>query len=46
MSILSSGQAEQDAVLTASKNLGFLDADLIVALPLSVSEKNIFFDRT
>ena len=29
----------------AAKALGYLDADLIIALPLSVSEKNIFFDR-
>ncbi len=29
----------------AAMNLGFLNADLIIALPLSVSEKNIFFDR-
>ena len=29
----------------AAMTLGFLDADLIMALPLSVSEKNIFFDR-
>ena len=25
--------------------LGFLEADMIVALPLSISAKNIFFDR-
>jgi uncharacterized ferredoxin-like protein len=30
----------------AAMNLGFLNADLIIALPLSVSEKNIFFDRS
>jgi len=29
----------------AAMNLGFLDADMVIALPLSVSEKNIFFDR-
>jgi len=29
----------------AAKALGYLDADLIIALPLSVSAKNIFFDR-
>jgi uncharacterized ferredoxin-like protein len=29
----------------AAMNLGILNADLIIALPLSVSEKNIFFDR-
>jgi uncharacterized ferredoxin-like protein len=29
----------------AAKALAYLDADLIIALPLSVSEKNIFFDR-
>jgi uncharacterized ferredoxin-like protein len=29
----------------AAMNLGLLDADMIIALPLSVSEKNIFFDR-
>jgi uncharacterized ferredoxin-like protein len=29
----------------AAMNLGFLDADMIIALPLSISEKNIFFDR-
>ncbi len=29
----------------AAMNLGILDADLILALPLSVSPKNIFFDR-
>ncbi len=29
----------------AAMNLGLLNADLIIALPLSVSEKNIFFDR-
>ena len=29
----------------AAMDLGILQADLIVALPLSVSEKNIFFDR-
>lgn len=29
----------------AARTLGFLDADMIIALPLSVSEKNIFFDR-
>jgi uncharacterized ferredoxin-like protein len=29
----------------AAMTLGFLDADMIMALPLSVSEKNIFFDR-
>jgi len=28
-----------------AKALGYLDADLIIALPLSVTEKNIFFDR-
>ena len=30
----------------AAMNLGVLNADLIIALPLSVSEKNIFFDRS
>ncbi len=30
----------------AAMNLGILKADLIIALPLSVSEKNIFFDRS
>jgi len=29
----------------AAMNLGYLEADMIIALPLSVSEKNIFFDR-
>ena len=29
----------------AAMNLGVLEADLILALPLSVSPKNIFFDR-
>ena len=29
----------------AGLNLGLLDADLMIALPLSVSAKNIFFDR-
>ena len=29
----------------AAMNLGFLEADMIIALPLSISEKNIFFDR-
>jgi uncharacterized ferredoxin-like protein len=29
----------------AAKDLGFLDADVIIGLPLNVSEKNIFFDR-
>jgi uncharacterized ferredoxin-like protein len=29
----------------AARALGLLDADLIIALPLSVSAKNIFFDR-
>jgi len=29
----------------AARILGLLDADLIIALPLSVSAKNIFFDR-
>jgi uncharacterized ferredoxin-like protein len=29
----------------AAMNLGLLEADLIVVLPLSISEKNIFFDR-
>jgi len=29
----------------AARTLGFLEADMIIALPLSVSEKNIFFDR-
>jgi uncharacterized ferredoxin-like protein len=29
----------------AAMNLGFLNADLIIALPLSVAAKNIFFDR-
>jgi len=30
---------------SAARTLGFLDADMIIALPLSVSPKNIFFDR-
>lgn len=30
----------------AAMDMGFLNADLIVALPLSVSAKNIFFDRS
>ena len=30
----------------AARTLGFLQADLIFALPLSISEKNIFFDRS
>ncbi len=30
----------------AAMNLGLLKADLIIAIPLSVSEKNIFFDRS
>jgi uncharacterized ferredoxin-like protein len=29
----------------AAKDLDFLDADVIIGLPLSVSAKNIFFDR-
>ncbi len=29
----------------AAMALGYMDADLIIALPLSVSAKNIFFDR-
>ena len=29
----------------AAMNLGLLEADMIIALPLSISEKNIFFDR-
>jgi uncharacterized ferredoxin-like protein len=29
----------------AAKDLGFLDADAIIGIPLSVSGKNIFFDR-
>jgi uncharacterized ferredoxin-like protein len=29
----------------AAMNLGLLEADLIVGMPLSISEKNIFFDR-
>jgi uncharacterized ferredoxin-like protein len=29
----------------AAKALGYLEAELIIGLPLSVSEKNIFFDR-
>ncbi len=29
----------------AAMSLGFLEADMIVGLPLSVSAKNIFFDR-
>jgi uncharacterized ferredoxin-like protein len=29
----------------AAMNLGFLEADMMIALPLSISEKNIFFDR-
>jgi len=29
----------------AAMNLGLLQADMVIALPLSVSEKNIFFDR-
>jgi uncharacterized ferredoxin-like protein len=29
----------------AAMTLGLLEADLIVGLPLSISEKNIFFDR-
>jgi len=29
----------------AAMNLGLMDADMIIALPLSVSAKNIFFDR-
>ena len=29
----------------AAMNLGLLEADMIIALPLSVSAKNIFFDR-
>jgi uncharacterized ferredoxin-like protein len=30
----------------AAMTLGLLEADMIIALPLSVSEKNIFFDRS
>ncbi len=30
----------------AAVSLGYLDADLIIGLPLSVSAKNIFFDRS
>jgi uncharacterized ferredoxin-like protein len=29
----------------AAMTLGLMEADLIVVLPLSISEKNIFFDR-
>lgn len=29
----------------AAKNLGVLDADAVIGIPLSVSGKNIFFDR-
>lgn len=29
----------------AAMNLGLLDADIIIALPLSIGAKNIFFDR-
>ncbi len=29
----------------AAMELGFMDADMIIGLPLSVSAKNIFFDR-
>jgi uncharacterized ferredoxin-like protein len=29
----------------AAMSLGYMDADVIIALPLSVSAKNIFFDR-
>lgn len=29
----------------AAKDLGFLDADAIIGVPLSISGKNIFFDR-
>ncbi len=29
----------------AAMSLGFLEADMIVGLPLSISAKNIFFDR-
>jgi len=28
-----------------ARDLGYLEADLVIALPLSVSPKNIFFDR-
>jgi uncharacterized ferredoxin-like protein len=30
---------------SAAMNLGLMEADLIVGMPLSISEKNIFFDR-
>ena len=30
---------------SAAKALGLLDADVIIGIPLSVSGKNIFFDR-
>ena len=29
----------------AAMTLGLLEADMVIALPLSISEKNIFFDR-
>jgi uncharacterized ferredoxin-like protein len=29
----------------AVKDMGFLDADIIIGIPLSVSGKNVFFDR-
>lgn len=33
------------SVGAAAKDLDFLDADVIIGMPLNVSEKNIFFDR-
>ena len=37
MSIVSSAQADSEVILTVAK--------MIIALPLSASAKNIFFDR-
>jgi len=33
------------SVGTAARKLGFIDADIAIGIPLSVSGKNIYFDR-
>jgi len=33
------------SVGTAARKLGFIDADIVIGIPLSVSGKNIYFDR-
>ncbi len=37
---------EEKERLAAAMTLGLLQADMIIALPFSISEKNIFFDRS